>query len=243
MPNFTARGVGVGASGYYNDTSVLLPLGFVAESRDGRTYRWCKVGSGADLVAGNVIQAPAQITNHQACTVSTAVIGATSLTFTPLGTGGAANLYSEGYLAITVSTGLGYIYKVSSHAAITASVAFTLNLDPADPIQVATVTATSKGDLCHNVYQNVIQSPITTLTACPAGVAPYIITLSQNGWLQTGGAASVLTKGTPGPGLPVSVPGSVAGGVVINTAALHIVGYMLETGVDAATNLVYLTMW
>lgn len=243
MPNFTARAVGAGASGYYNDTTVLLPLGSPVESRDGRMYRWCKVGSGADTVAGNVIQAPAQIGNHQACTLSTAAIGATSLSFTPLGTGGAANLYAEGYLAVTVSTGLGYIYKVSSHAAITASVAFTLNLDPADPIQVATVVATTKGDLVHNVYQNVIQSPVTTLTACPAGVSPYIITLSQNGWLQTGGAASVLTKGTPGPGLPVSVPGSAAGAVVINTAALHIVGYMLETGVDAATNAVYLTMW
>lgn len=243
MPNFTARPLASGAGGYYNDTTVLLPLGTPVESRDGRMFRWCKVSSAADTVAGNVIQAPAQIANHQACTVSTAAIGATSLTFTPAGTGGAANLYTEGYLAISVSTGLGYIYKVSSHAAITASTAFTLNLDPADPIQIATVTATTKGDLIHNNFQNVIQSPITTLSANPAGVSPYIITASSNGWLQTGGAASVLTKGTPGPGLPVSVPGSAAGAVVINTAALHIVGYMMETGVDAATCMVYLTMW
>jgi hypothetical protein len=141
-----------------------------------------------------------------------------------------------------VSTGLGYAYKVSSHAAITSSVAFTVFLDLADPIQIATVTATSKGDLAAHPFNNFIQSPVTTLTGMPAGVSPYIITSGNNGWLQTYGACSVLTKGTPGPGLPVSVPGSAAGAVVINTAALHIVGYMMETGVDAATNLVYLTL-
>lgn len=248
MPNFSARGVGVGAAFWTStdptsvNNAILLPLGFVAECRDGRAYRWGKMASTADSVAGNVLQSPAEIANHQARTVSTAAIGATSLTFTPAGTGGAANLYAEGYLAITVSTGLGYLYRVSSHAAITSSVAFTVNLDPADPIQVATVTATTKGDLISNCYNNLIQSPVTTLTGNPAGVAPYIITASQNGWIQTFGVASVLTKGTPGPGLPVSVPGSAAGGVVINTAALHIVGYMMETGVDAATNAVYLTM-
>lgn len=243
MPNFSARPIGAGAGGYYNDTTVLLPLGAPVESRDGRMFRWAKVSSAADSVAGNVMQAPAEIANHQARTVSTVAIGATSIVFTPGNTGGAAGLYSEGYLFISVSTGLGYRYKVSQHDAITASTAFTLNLDPADPIQIATVTATTKGDLIHNNFQNVIQSPITTITANPAGVSPYIITASSNGWLQTGGACAVLTKGTPGPGLPVSVPGSVAGGVVINTAALHIVGYMMETGVDAATCGVYLTMW
>ncbi len=241
MPNFTARAVGAGAAGYYNDTSVLLPLGSPVESRDGRMYRWCSVGSSTDLVAGNVIQGAPVITNHSACIVSTVPIGATSIVFTPLGTGAAAQYYAEGYLAISVSTGLGYSYKVSSHAAITASVAFTLNLDPADPIQVATVTATSKGNLVPNPYSQVIQAPITTLTGKVAGVAPYIITKAQNGWLQTFGAASVLLKGTPAVGVMVGSPGSAAGaGVIFAAATTMLLGDTMEVGVDAATTNVYL---
>lgn len=241
MPNFTARALGAGAQGYYNDTSVLLPLGSPVESRDGRMFRWCSVGSASDLVAGNVIQSAAMITNHSACIVSTAAIGATSLTFTPLGTGAAANFYSEGYLSITVSTGLGYCYKVSSHAAITASVAFTVNLDPADPIQVATVTATTKGNLVPNAYSQTIQAPVTTLTGKVAGVAPYIITKSQNGWLQTYGAAAVLLKGTPAVGVMVGAPGSAAGaGVIFAAATTMLLGDTMEVGVDAATTTVYL---
>jgi len=247
MPGFSARPVGAGAAFWTStdntavNTAILLPLGSVVEARDGRMYRWAKAGI-SDLVAGNVIQAPAQLANYQAATVTTVPIGSTSIGFTPGATAAAANLFAEGFLAITVSTGLGYIYKVSSHPANAGSVLMTVQLDPADPIQVATVTATTKGDLVHNPYQNVIQSPVTTLTGLPVGVAPYIITAAQNGWLQTYGPAAVLTKGTPGPGLPVSVPGSAAGAVVINTAALHIVGYMMETGVDASTNAVFLTL-
>lgn len=244
MPHFSARAIGAAPDAYWNDTaanSPALPLGMIVECRDGRAFRWASVASTADLVAGNVIQGPAEIANHEARTVSTVAIGATSLVFTPAGTGGAANLYSEGYLALTVSTGLGYCYKVSSHAAITSSVAFTVNLDPADPIQVATVTATTKGDLIANPYQNVIQAPITTLTGKVAGVAPYIITASNKGWLQVSGAAAVLTKGTPGPGLMAGSPGSAAGAVVIFAAATTtLVGDMMETGVDAATNMVWL---
>lgn len=242
MPNFSARPVGAGVP-YYSttdptlNTSPLLPLGMTVEARDGRGFKWCMVGA-SDLVAGNTIQSAAFLTNHTAMAVPITAIGATSLLVTPGATAGAANLYAEGFVTISVTPGLGYTYKVSSHAAITSSTAFTLNLDPADPIQVA-LTASSKVDVIANKYQNVIQFPITTATGALAGVAGYIIKATQNGWLQTKGPCAVLNKGTTGAGLMVGAPGSVAGGVVIFAAATtSLVGNIMQTGVDASCNLV-----
>lgn len=246
MPNFSARPLGAGAAfGSSTDPtsagSPLLPLGTPVETHDGRTFRWCKASSAADLVAGNTIQAPAFIVNHTALAVATAPIGATSFSVTPLGTGGAANLYAEGYMNVSVTAGLGYCYQISSHAAITASVAFTLNLVPSDGLIVALVAASSKVNLVQHPYNNVIQFPITTATNRCVGVAPYIISASQNGWLQTYGAACVLQKGTVGAGLAVGTPGSAAGACVAFAAATtQYIGEMLETGVDAVGAAVFL---
>lgn len=246
MPQFSARAVGAGAAfgsstDPTNAASPLLPLGTVVETKDGRAYRWAKAASTADLVAGNTIQAPAFIVNHTALAVATAPIGATSFVVTPLGTGGAANLYAEGYMNVSVTAGLGYSYQISSHALITSSVAFTLNLMPWDGLIVALVTASSKVNLVQNPFNNVIQFPTTTATNRCVGVAPYIITASQNGWLQTYGPACVLQKGTVGAGLAVGTPGSVAGGCVIFAAATtQYIGEMMETGVDAVGAAVFL---
>jgi hypothetical protein len=244
MPHFSGRPVGVGAA-FYSSTdpttagSPLMPLNCAVESKDGRRFRWCKAGA-SDLVAGNVIQSSAFLTNHTVMGVTATPIGATSLVVTPGATAGAANLYAEGYIAISITPGLGYTYQVSSHAAITASTAFTLNLVPSEPIQVA-LTTSSKVDLIANPYQNVIQFPVTTATGKLVGVAPYIISANQNGWLATWGPCAVLNKGTTGAGLAVGVPGTVAGGVVIFAAATTaLVGELMQTGVDASSNLVFL---
>ena len=252
MPIFTSRVQGIGASGYSSTdptdlgkTAILLNLGTVVESRDGRMWRWCKAGA-SDLVAGNTIQAPAFLTNHTVMGVATPTaalggrLGDTYVSVTPGATAGAANLYAEGFASVSVTPGLGYTYQISSHLAITSSTAFVLNFMPSDPIQIA-LTASSKIDVIHNPYQNVIQCPVTTLTGRLVGVASYIITAAQNGWVQTRGPAGVLNKGTTGVGLGVGSPGSAAGAVVVFAAATTAyVGEIMQTGVDAAANLVYL---
>lgn len=247
MPNFSGRIVGVGPAMYSSTdptsatTGILLPLGTPVESRDGRSWRWCKAGA-ADLVAGNTIQSAAFLTNHTVMGVTATAIGATSMLVTPGGTAGAANLYAEGFVSISVTPGLGYTYQVSNHAAITSSVAFTINLMPSDPIQVA-LTTSSKVDLIHNRFQNVLQFPVTTQTGGLVGVASYIITTAQNGWLQNIGPCAVLNKGTTAVGLTVGAPGSVAGGVVVfAVATTALVGHIMQTGVDAACNLVNLAI-
>jgi hypothetical protein len=206
----------------------------------GRKFRYVKNGAVA-LVVGNTIQAPAEIAAHYGMTCAAAAVGATSVTVTPGATAGAANLYANGWLVIDTTPGEGYMYPVDSHLAITASVAFVVNL--ALPIQVA-LTSSSKATLVSNPYINVIQAPITTLTGVVVGTAVYPIAANEYGWVQTGGPAAVLTKGTPGPGLAVVVPGSVAGGVVVDGAASATppIGMMMVTGVDAKILPVLLTI-
>lgn len=246
MPHFSGFPAAAGAP-FYNSTdpttagSPLMSLGTPIDAIDGRRFRWCKVGSGAALVAGNTIQAPAFLIDHTAMASAATALGATSITVTPGATAGAANLYAEGYAGISVGTlMLGYSYRVSGHLAITASVAFVINIE--DPIQVALTTA-GRVNLAPHPYQNVIQVPITTLTNRCVGVAPYIIAASQNGWLQTYGVASVLNKGTTGVGLAVGAPGSAAGACVVFAAATtEYLGDIMETGVDAICASVFLRL-
>lgn len=206
----------------------------------GRKFRYVQNG-GVALVAGNMIQGPAQIANHYGMTTAAAAVGATQVTVTPGATGGAANLYAGGWLIVDTTPGEGYMYPVDSHLAITSSVAFVVNL--ALPIQVA-LTSSSKTTLVSNPYRNVIQQPVTTLTGAVVGACVYPLGINEYGWIQTGGPAAVLVKGTPGVGLAVVSPGTAAGAVVVDGAASEtpVVGYMMVTGVDGKILPVYLTI-
>ncbi len=244
MPNLSSHPVALSGSFYTSSATALHPLGTKGIADDGRIYRYCKAG--ATLVAGNVIQGPATIVDHLATTATATAAGATSLTFTPGATAGAANLYADGFLGVDTTPGNGYTYGVAGHAAITASVAFTLNLKADDPLQVALTTASRLG-LIQNPYSGVIQMPITTATGPLVGVAPYIITSGQYGWLQTGGVASVLIAGTPANGAAVMAPGAVAGAAEVIVAAgtlivAQFVGHMLQIGVAGKNNFVRLNI-
>lgn len=205
-------------------------------------FRYCEIG-GTDLVVGNLIQAPAEIANHQAMTPSAAAIDATSIDVTPGATAGAADLYAGGIAVISTTPGLGYSYPVKGHLAISASTLFTIRLVEGWEVAVA-LTASSRVGLHSNPYRNVIQSP-TTATNVPVGVAVYIITANQFGWLCTQGPCGVLIEGTPAVGLAVVKSTSVAGAVAIHTAtgdSRAEVGRMMETGVDTEVNAVKLSI-
>ncbi len=242
MPNLTAPIVATGGEIFSTSATQAHALGTKAVTRDGREFRYCQAGASA-LVVGNVIQAPAQITAHQDMTPSAAAIGDTSITVTPGATAGAANLYANGWAFISVTPGLGYLYEVSSHAAITASVAFVINLFKDSALQVA-LTTSSRVGLTHNPYKNVIQSPVTTLTGAVVGVAVYPIAATQYGWIQTKGPGGVLVAGTPGVGLAVVVPATAAGAVVVDGAAsaTKTVGSMMVTGQDGLVQPVLLNI-
>ena len=220
----------------------VAALGQEGMTRDGRRFRWAQAGA-SDLVVGNMIQAAAEIANHQLCSVAATAIGATSIAVTPGATAGAANLYANGVAVIGVTPGLGYAYNISGHAAISSSTAFTLNLAADDPIQIA-LTTSSKLTLVANPYKGVIQTPVTTLTGACVGCAVSVIPATGFGWIQTKGPAACLVAGTPGPGLAVVVPGTAAGAVVIDGAASATipVGAMMITGADGKAGVVMLNL-
>lgn len=206
-------------------------------SKDGRGFRYVLAGA-VDLVAGKVQQGPAIITTHLANTPPIVAAGATSFVYTPGATGAAANFYAGGYLQVDTTPGQGYSYRIADHLAITASTAFTLNLD--DPIQVA-LTASSSVGLIANKYRGVIVGPVTTATGSLVGVATYVITAAQYGWIQTKGLCSVLITGTPALGAAVLWPGTVAGAAQVIVAAGNLIvgqtiGNMAQIGVDGKYN-------
>jgi hypothetical protein len=198
---------------------------------DGREYRYVRAGA-ADLVAGNVIQAPAQVTTHDQLTPTAASIGAERITVTLDATNAAtADQYAGGLAIIDTTPGLGIHLPIIGHPA--AAAAATLELTLGAPLSVA-LTSSSRVTLCPNPYRGVIQTPVTTLTGAAVGVAIAPITATYYGWIQTKGPAGVLVAGTPGVGLAVVVPATAAGAVVIDGAAsaTQVVGAMMVTGVD-----------
>lgn len=219
---------------YTSSATQFHALGERMVTADGRKFVYVKAGA-VDLVAGNWIQSAAELSNHQNLTPAAAAIGATSITVALGATAATANQYAGGIAAITVTPGLGQALVISGHPAAALSTNLTLQL--ADPIRVA-LTTSSRIDLVPNPYSAVIQSPVTTLTGTPVGVAPYVIAAGEFGWLQTGGLGAALIAGTPAVGSQLVLPGSAAGAAVVDpaNAATPVVGIVASTGGNGETN-------
>lgn len=200
-------------------------LGALAQSADGRMFRYAKVG-GTALVPGTLLQAPAEVTNHQNLTPVAAAIGDTQVTVALGATAATANQYAEGWLAITVTPGQGYLYKIKSHPAAGLSTSVVLTLE--DPIEVA-LTTSSRCDLVANPYSAVIINP-TTATSAPIGAAVNNIAASSYGWIQVQGPCCLLSDGGSTVGTNVSASNGTAGAVEAAVTAQAACGYAM-TGV------------
>ena len=228
MPNFSGSTI-TGQPAFSTSTTALHAVGTQAVTRDGRKYRYVKAG-GTDLVVGNALQAPVEDTDHDDIAVRVTDAGSTALLITT-GSGSGAldvNEYAEGYAVVDTTPGLGYVYRIASHAAIAASTDGTINLVAEDSIQVA-LTASSKVTLVKNPYNGVIQMPASTLTNAVVGGAIYVIGDGEFGWIQSGGAGAALISGTPGAGQPVTVSGT-AGALAVHSAELPNLAHMMATG-------------
>jgi hypothetical protein len=213
-------------------------LGGYAESPDGRGFRYALVG-GTSTVAGKVYQGKAlDATNDQPSgghAVAAAAIGDTSVTTTATLTA-TVDEFAGGYLAVVVTPGQGYTYRIKGNTAASAAVCtFTLE----DPIQVA-LTTSSRIIVAQHPYAGIVVEPGTP-TAAIAGVATHIITNAEYGWVQTRGACSVLFTGTGVAGKAVgSLSGGTAGSSAPAIAATNILGYHMATGITGEYSLIYL---
>jgi hypothetical protein len=196
------------ASLFSSSTEKEINFGAKAFDENGNSYRYVRAGSVA-LVPGTLVQAPAEIINHQNLVPAAAAIGSTQVTVTLGATAVTADQYAGGYVVVTVAPGQGYRYKISGHPAANASTAVTLTLE--DPILVAWTTST-RVDLVANPYNRVIINPATA-TSSPVGVAIFAIPANSYGWVQDGGVANVLADGNITVGTNVIASNAIAGAV------------------------------
>ncbi len=214
-----------------SDLSLSTEVGQKFTSADGREFVLVQNG-GTALVSGRLVQAPASIgSTHTGLTLSTAVIGATTISVTMGGTLCTANQYQGGFLIVSAGTGAGQTLRIASHPAGASSgvVVFTLE----DPLSVATLTSDSKGSLTLPQYGSRFGTDFTTsgVVVCPTvstgaviGATIYPIPASSTtacsyGFIQTKGFVGVLNDSSTAIGLDVMPSGSVAGAVVTYVVA------------------------
>lgn len=201
-------------------TPVTIP-GDRGRTVDGREFVYCQAGAGGALVAGNIIQSAAELTNHDNLTPTAAAIGSLTITATLGNTAVTENQYAGGTIAIDTTPGLGYTYLITSHPAADASAACTFTI--ARPGVIVALTTDSRVTLCPNPWKGVIQAPATTLTGAIVGVAPYVIAASEYGWLQTKGPCATLSAGTIAVGAVMVSPSGTAGAGVTDPANASVV--------------------
>ena len=224
-----------------------VPLGTKLIMQDGREYKFYSVVTTVP-VTGNVVQRAGPVANDVNRTGIAAAVGSRAPTLT---TGGAvtANFYAEGYFNLSVANAAaavgssGQVYVVDNHLAGTTATVY--NLAAGHAVRVA-IDTTTRVDLIQNPYKNCIQSPITTLTSHPVGVAVSAPTTTQMGWVQTRGMASVLCSAAVVIGEQVIVPGGAAGACGPNSAGgsetESIIGYVANARSTAQWSEIHLTL-
>ena len=174
MSKYTGVIGGLGENPFItNDANPSHDLGAVMAADNNRRFVYVLNGAVA-MVRGSMMQAAAEDTADQALAVAAAAVGATSIVTTTTVTV-TANQYAGGFVVVSVTPGLGQVFKIKSHPAATAAVV-TLTLE--DPIQVA-LTTDSRIDLVASPYSGVVITPATlTVIAPPAsaitGEGPHV---------------------------------------------------------------------
>ena len=245
------------------DASFVTYVGQKFDTSDGRELVLVQNGAAA-LVAGTLIQAPAEITAFEklAMTVPTTYPATAGLNQILVTNGSAVlkvNQFQQGYAIVAAGTGIGQTFKIASHQAAASAATFIVTLE--DAIQT-TLDATSKITLAFNPYIGVITSPATTATGAPVGIAITAIAASTaatydgtSGALTATGVAQYGLIGCHGPlaclidntvtnvGYPLGVSKTTAGTLGVATlTTVPQVAVSAQTLTSAQVGLVYLQL-
>ncbi len=103
----------------FSESSVQKhPLGSIGYDAGGRRFRYAKIG-GVSTVAGHLLQNSARDTAFTDMTVQAVV--AVSITTVPVTLGSTSttlDMFAEGFMAVTASTGLGYTYPIKGNPVV-----------------------------------------------------------------------------------------------------------------------------
>lgn len=216
------------------------PLGAIGYDQAGRRFRYCHIGA-SNLVAGHLLQNSARDTNFTDMAVQAAVaLSITTIPITLGGTSTTADMFAEGFMAITANTGAGYTYPIKGNAANTNGT--TCNFELRTGVKIALDTTTTVTTM-KNPYDGVIDSP-TTATGISVGVANFVQTAAYYSWIGVQGYFAVLASTTvPAIGGGVEAKNSsTAGSVNILASANYQIGGAPILGVSAEYQIVYLTL-
>lgn len=217
-------------------SSQLHTLGSIAETADGRVYRYTKAGA-SNLVAANLqvnADLDSNVTN-KAVTAASA-IGSYSASFTA-GASQTLDAYKDGFLTVNDATGEGVTYAVSGNSSGTA---VTVSLK--SPITVALVASTSEVTLKKNTWDSVVISA-TDQADQPVGVSNTAVTAAYYFWAQTRGECSVLADEAVTKGQMLTIGTGVAGAVeAIDLIGEPLVGVASEALVDTENRSAFMLM-
>ena len=218
-----------------NDQYPTHTLGAVMAADNNRRFVYVKNGAVA-MTRGLMYQAAAEDTADQDITPTATAVGAESIV-TSSNMTVTANQYAGGLIVVSVTPGLGQVFKIKSHAAYTAAPA-TFLLE--DPVLVA-LTTTSRIDFVANPYNGTVVAP-ATLTGVPVGVAVNAISANYHGWLQTWGPAPVTADA--GGAITVddalSTSNATIGCVEVGVAGQPNIGYAMSGIASNETGLAFL---
>ncbi len=198
MANLSNQDVKLAQGMFVSSSTQQHPLGTRGVSPDGRVFRYALAGA-TDLIPGTCVQSAVVVAGHQLLAVNTTsqvAVGGSAVSVTA-GSTVVANYYQEGYLVIASGAGAGFMYQLDSHAAVSTGATGLFNFyTPTDANTLVTaITTTSVLTLVANPYKGVVIVPATTATGIIMGVATYVVTAAQYGWIQTWGICAVEAVG------------------------------------------------
>jgi len=208
-----------------------------------RAWRYCLNG-GVALVPGFTVQSAAIASAGHSMDMVTAaaVVGALTVTVTPVTANVTANQYKDGYLFVNDLVGEGQCFKIKSNPAITAAATGVITLY--DPVTLA-LDATTLTGLRVNPFSGVIVTPVTTLTGIVLGASQIPVTAAYYAWIQSAGPAAINGIGTLVLGKNAIAPtGTTAGCVGPATIAYgeQVVGKVMNVCASTNKSLIYLTI-
>jgi hypothetical protein len=221
-------------------TTQVHKLGTVAETADGRVFRYSSAGA-VNLAAGLFNTTVAKVANHTNITVAAAyAVGVRQVTATLGATASTLDQYKDGYLVVNDSTGVGCAYRVEGNSAASSSGVVTVNL--AEGVAIA-LTTSSKVSLVPNPWSGSIVSASAVALFCN-GTNNVAAAASSYYWSQTQGIASALSDGVIGKGSGAILSDAVNGAVEVEVAGTvtQRIGWAPEATVDAKYYPLYLTL-
>lgn len=219
-------------------TTKTEQLGAIGETEDARVFKYVKFGGTATIQPGFLLVGPAAPANSTALAITASgtggqvagnlVAGSTTLVITNGSTAVTQDQFQNVEIIVGSSGSALYSLRLNGHSAAAATTGY-ITLQLKDPLPQGLVTLVPGTDTV-NLVLSKYNGPTASLTGnAPVGVTVNVIpntaTVSNYGWVQTGGKAFVkATTATIGLGIAPDEAGT-AGYVIISAATTGNIGF------------------